>query len=282
MYDVSHIQWDHRPSLKRPVFVSGFSGWNDAGDAASSAVRYLVEHCEATLFARIDPEDFYDFTTARPSVRTDEQGDRSILWQTTELYAGSVPEGGDAIFVVGPEPHLKWRTFCEELLGVVETLDASAVVVLGALVAEVAHSRPVQVAGTSDSQERSDRLGLQASTYEGPTGIVGVLTAASRETGHATTSLWAAVPPYVPSAPSPKATLALVEHTAQALDISLPTTDLEIAAAEYVSRVSELVAEDEETTDYVQELERRHDTDTEQPGRLLVEEVERYLRGHGE
>lgn len=263
------------------MFVAGFSGWNDAGDAASSAVRYFLEHCEAQVFARVDPEDFYDFTSSRPHVGTAEGGERTITWSTTEMYAGTLPGGRDAVFVVGPEPHLRWRTFCQELLGVVDDLEGSDVIVLGALVAEVPHSRPVQIAGAADSPERSNELGLQPSTYEGPTGIVGVLTAASRDAGVPTTSLWAAVPPYVPSAPSPKATLALVGQTARALDVWLSTTDLEVASAAYEAQVSELVAEDEETSQYVNELERRHDVDSEQPGRALVEEVERYLRDRG-
>lgn len=275
---MDHIQWDHRPSLHEPVFLAGFSGWNDAGDAASSAVRYFLEHCEAEVFARVDPEEFYDFTSTRPNVRPADDGERIISWTTTELYAGTLPGGRDAVFVVGPEPHLRWRTFSNQLLSVAEDMGGSDLVVLGALVAEVPHSRPVQIAGAADSPERSSELGLQPSTYEGPTGIVGVLTAASREAALPTTSLWAAVPPYVPSAPSPKATLALVEQTALALGLWLPTTDLEVAAAAYEAQVSELVAEDEETSQYVHELERRHDVDSEQPGRALVEEVERYLR----
>lgn len=275
------IQWEHRPSLKDPVLVAGFSGWNDAGDAASSTIRYLIEHCEAELFARVDPEELYDFTSTRPSIHSGKDGHRTITWSTVELYSGTLPDGADAIFAVGPEPHLRWRTFCKDLLEALGELGGSRTVVLGALVAEVPHSRPVQIVGAADTSERSDELDLQPSTYEGPTGIVGVLTAASRDAGLATTSLWATVPPYVPSAPSPKATLALVEQTAQALDIWIPTTDLEVAAAAYESQVSELVAEDEETSNYVEELERRHDADSEQPGRALVEEVERFLRDRG-
>lgn len=276
------IQWDasgdDRPSLRDPVLVTAFEGWNDAGDAASSAVRYLVERCDAQRLARVDPEDFFDFTCSRPHVALDDEGERTVTWSTTEFYAGTLPGGGDAVFAVGPEPHLRWRTYCDAFVQLANTLGCQTAVVLGALVAEVPHNRPVQVVGATPDPERAARIGLQPSRYEGPTGIVGVLTAALRAAGFATTSLWAAVPAYVPSAPSPKAALALVEYTGKALDTWLPSSDLESAAASYERQVSELVAEDDETTDYVRELEKRHDAEDQAPGRTLVEQVERYLR----
>lgn len=279
---MDHIQWQQHPELDDPVLVAAFSGWNDAGDAASTAVRYLVEHCEATLVATVDPEEFYDFTFSRPHIRAGDGDERTIEWSTVEIYAGTLPNGRDVLFAVGPEPHLRWRTFSEELLKVLDSFEGTKVLLLGALVAEVPHSRPVQVAGNTDQTDDDDDWDLPTSTYEGPTGIVGVLAEASRKSpDKTTTSLWATVPPYVPSAPSPKAALALVEQTAAVLDMWLATTDLEIAAVAYENQVSELVAEDEETTDYVHELERRHDENADQHGRVLVEEVERYLRDRG-
>jgi proteasome assembly chaperone (PAC2) family protein len=277
------MQWDSQPPLADPVLVAAFEGWNDAGDAASSAVRYLIERCDAEAFARVDPEEFFDFTCSRPHVELDENGERTITWATTEFYAGTLPGGRHAVFVVGPEPHLRWRTYCNTVVGVANRLNCRSALVLGALVAEVPHNRPVQVVGTAapTSNQSEASIGLQPSTYEGPTGIVGVLTAALRAAELPTTSLWAAVPAYVPSAPSPKAALALIEYTAKVLDIWVPTTDLQIAAASYERQVSELVAEDEETTDYVRELERRHDADDQEPGRTLVEQVERFLRDRG-
>jgi proteasome assembly chaperone (PAC2) family protein len=250
---VEHIRWDDRPPLHEPVLVAAFGGWNDAGDAATGAVRYLVDHYDADRFAEVEAEDFFDFTATRPHVRIEDGDHRSITWPSTELFAATLPGGQDAVLVT-----------------------------LGAMVAEVPHSRPVRVVGTVTDPDLRSELELPPSTYEGPTGIVGVLTAACATAGLSTVSLWAAVPTYVPSAPSPKAALALVEQTAQVLGIWLPTTDLEIAAASYERQVSELVEEDEETADYVRTLESNHDNDIDQPARSLVEEVERYLRDRGD
>jgi proteasome assembly chaperone (PAC2) family protein len=279
---VEHIRWDTRPPLHDPVLVAAFSGWNDAGDAASGAVRYLVDHYDADQFAELDAEDFFDFTATRPQVSVEDGNQRSVTWPSTELYSATLPGGQDAVLVVGNEPHLRWKTFCGELIDVAGSLGCRLVVTLGAMVAEVPHSRPVRVVGTVTDPDLREELDLPPSTYEGPTGIVGVLTAALVAAEVPTASLWAAVPTYVPSAPSPKAALALVEQTARTLGIWLPTTDLEIAASSYERQVSELVAEDEETAEYVRRLESNHDNDIDQPGRSLVEEVERYLRDRGE
>jgi proteasome assembly chaperone (PAC2) family protein len=276
---VEHVRWRTRPQLDRPVLIAAFEGWNDAGDAASSAVRYLVERNGAELVADIDPEEFLDFTSTRPHARVDDDGHRVIDWPTIEFYAGQLPGGaGDALLLLGSEPQLKWRTFCEQVVAIARELDCRLVLTLGAVIAEVPHSRPVPVVGSvSDTALQAD-LGLPASTYEGPTGIVGVLSAAMRDAGVPSASLWAAVPTYVPTAPSPKAALALVERVGEVLDTWLPTTDLEIAAASYERQVTELVEEDDETSDYVSRLESRHDDDQEVSGTSLVEEVERYLR----
>jgi proteasome assembly chaperone (PAC2) family protein len=279
---VEHIRWDDRPPLHEPVLVAAFGGWNDAGDAATGAVRYLVDHYDADRFAEVEAEEFFDFTATRPHVRIEDGDQRAITWPSTELYAATLPGGQDAVLVVGTEPHLRWKSFCAGLIGTAKTLGCRLFVTLGAMVAEVPHSRPVRVVGTVTDDDLRSELELPPSTYEGPTGIVGVLTTAAVDAGLSTVSLWAAVPTYVPSAPSPKAALALVEQTAEALGIWLPTTDLEIAAASYERQVSELVAEDEETAEYVRTLESNHDNDIDQPGRSLVEEVERYLRDRGD
>lgn len=264
------------------MLVAAFGGWNDAGDAATGAVRYLVDHYDAERFAEVEAEDFFDFTATRPHVRIEDGDHREISWPSTELYSATLPGGQDAVLVIGTEPHLRWKSFCDGLVGMAKTLGCRLVVTLGAMVAEVPHSRPVRVVGTVTDPDLRNELKLPPSTYEGPTGVVGVLTTASAAAGLSTASLWAAVPTYVPSAPSPKAALALVEQTAEALGIWLPTTDLEIAAASYERQVSELVAEDEETAEYVRTLESNHDNDIDQPGRSLVEEVERYLRDRGD
>jgi len=268
--------------LRDPVFIAAFEGWNDAGDAASGAVRYLLDRYDGQEFAHVDPEEFFDFTSARPHVRVDDEGQRGLTWPSTDISVVSLPDDRDAVLIVGVEPHLRWRTFGDEIVELAKELGCSLFVTLGAMVAEVPHSRPVRVVGSVTDKALGERLDLPASTYEGPTGIVGVLTSACVEAGLPTASLWAAVPTYVPAAPSPKAALALVERLAEVLEIWLPTTDLEIASASYERQVSELVAEDDETADYVRNLEDSHDRDLDQPGRSLVEEVERFLRDRPE
>ncbi|HEY8524892.1 MAG TPA: PAC2 family protein [Acidimicrobiales bacterium] len=279
---MEHVTWHSRPSFESPVLIAAFEGWNDAGDAASGAVRYLIDRFGGELCAEIDPEEFYDFTSTRPQVKIGPDGERTIEWPATRIYAVELPGGGgDALLLIGSEPQLRWRTFSQQVIRIAREAGCRLVVTLGALVAEVPHSRPVPVVGTVTDPSLESELGLAPSTYEGPTGIVGVLSAACREAGLPSASLWAAVPTYVPTAPSPKATLALLERTSEVLGMWVPTTDLEIAAASYERQVTELVQEDEETSDYVSQLEIRHDDDTEGAGRSLVEEVERFLRGQG-
>ncbi len=277
------LRWHYRPELARPVLVVAFEGWNDAGDAASSAVRWFADRWDATPFADIDPEVFYDFTSTRPEVRIEDDA-RVIDWPSNEFSATSLPGSErDLVLLHGVEPQLRWRTFADLVLEVAESLDASMVVTLGALLAEVPHTRPVGVVGTAYDQEVVTRLGLAPSQYQGPTGIVGVLHDRCRAAGLESASLWATVPTYVPGAPSPKATLALVEKTAELLGEGVITTDLEIASASYERQIDELVDDDEETQAYVAALEQRHDEQLSvpEPGEL-VEEVERFLREHGD
>lgn len=261
------------------MLIAAFEGWNDAGDAASSAVRWFHDRWEAEPFADIDPEEFFDFTSTRPMVRIEDEG-RVVDWPENAFSAGTLPGSGrDVVLLRGVEPQLRWRTFCEHVLGVAETVGASMIVTLGALLAEVPHSRPVNVAGAAYDPDVVDRLGLARSTYEGPTGIVGVLHTHCRALDLRSASLWATVPTYVPGSPSPKATLALVEKTAALLDVGVITTDLEIAAASYERQINELVEDDDETQAYVAALEERHDEAMESgdPG-SLIDEVERFLR----
>ncbi len=262
------------------MLIAAFEGWNDAGEAATYAARYLAEQWGARRFAVIDPEEFFDFSSSRPTVRLDDDQQRQIEWPSTEMTAGAVPGGGgDAIVLIGTEPQLRWRTFCEQVSAVARELDVSMVITLGALLAEVPHSRPVSVIGTADDDELIARLGLRRSTYQGPTGIVGVLTDAARKLGIPVISLWAAVPTYVPGAPSPKAALALVRRVAEVLSVSVPTAELEIASASYERQLDELVAGDEDTASYVARLEEEVDEpDDEVEDDDLITEVERYLR----
>ena len=278
---MAHVRWTTQPTLQSPVVIAAFEGWNDAGDAASTAVRYLVERWDVEQVADVDPEEFYDFTSTRPDVRLDDEGLREIVWPATEIFAGTIAGGDqDVVVILGTEPQLRWRTYCGDLTQVAVDHGARLCLTLGALLAEVPHTRPTPVVGTAYEPEVVEGLDLQPSHYEGPTGIVGVLHDAWRRAGLRSASLWATVPAYVPGAPSPKAALALIERTSAMLQTWVPTTDLEIAAASYERQISELVDADEETATYVADLEVRHD---EAPGTVpsaetIAEEVERFLR----
>lgn len=273
---MEHVRWSSRPALRRPVVVAAFEGWNDAGDAASMAAGWLRDRFASRVFATIDCEEFFDFTATRPQVRLDD-GVRRIDWPTTEISAGA-ESGRDLVVVLGSEPQLRWRTFCEQVIGVAKEVDAERLITMGALLAEVPHTRPTSVMATGEDPS----MGLTPSQYEGPTGIVGVLHDACQRTGLPSASLWAAVSAYVPGAPSPKAALALVERMGELLELPIVATDLEIASASYERQVSEVVTDDEEMTEYVERLEERYDEDdgVTSPA-SLVEEVERFLRDQG-
>jgi predicted ATP-grasp superfamily ATP-dependent carboligase len=278
---MAHVRWTARPALRTPVVIAAFEGWNDAGDAATTAARYLADRWDLDEVGDVDPEEFYDFTSTRPQVQLDDDGRREIIWPTTDIFAGTIPGGDeDVVLIVGTEPQLRWRTYCAELTEIATGQQARLCLTLGALLAEVPHTRPTSIVGTAYEPDVVAGLDLRPSTYEGPTGIVGVLHDAWRQAGLRSASLWATVPSYVPGAPSPKAALALIERTATMLQTWVPTTDLEIASAAYERQVSELVDADEETSTYVTSLEERHDED---PGIVpsaesIAEEVERFLR----
>ncbi len=271
-----HLVWKQHPGLDQPVMVVAFAGWNDAGDAASWAVRHLHDRLDAREFAEIDPEDFYDFTETRPMVEL-EDGQRKILWPRTSFSASL---SHNLVLVEGAEPQHRWRTFTDAILEVARELDVSMIVTLGALLSEVPHTRPVKVYGTSEDPRVGDRLDLAQSSYEGPTGIIGVLNSRAREEGLATASLWAAVPTYVSGAASPKAALALVERLQEVTGASIPVTDLQIATSAYERQISELVAEDSDASEYLTRLEEQYDEgelDDPDPS-ALVDEVEQFLR----
>ncbi|NNC78946.1 MAG: PAC2 family protein [Acidimicrobiales bacterium] len=268
------------PELRSPVLICAFEGWNDAGDASSTTLGHLIDRWSAERFADIDPEEFFDFTAMRPTVEIVDGFDRALHWPDNTFYAARLGDAPfDAILMLGTEPQMKWRTFCEQILETARAVGAEMVITLGALLADVPHTRPVQVVGTAYDESTAAKLGLEPSNYEGPTGVVGVLHAAARDEGFTAASLWAAVPAYIPGATSPKAALALVERLTRLLDVSVYTTDLEIASVAYERQVSELVAEDEETVEFVAELEERHDEEAELlDSDDLVEEVEQFLR----
>jgi len=266
------------------VLVAAFEGWNDAADAASSAARYLRDRWSARPFADIDPEEFYDFSSTRPHVRLVDGVTRAIDWPSNELSAAELPgTSRDVVLLLGIEPQLRWRTFAAELVGLAGRLQVEMVVILGALLADVPHTRPVRITGTAADADLIRRLELARSTYEGPTGIVGVLHDAFRQAELPSASLWAAVPHYVAATPSPKASLALVRRTATLLSTSITTDDLESAAADYERQVSEVVASDDDVSAYVSRLEASVDegelADMEIPsGDALAAELERFLR----
>jgi proteasome assembly chaperone (PAC2) family protein len=282
---MDYVRWQDRPQLRRPVLIAAFEGWNDAADAASTAVRYLRDRWSARPFATIDHEDFYDFTATRPQVRLVHGLTRRIDWPETELSWATLPgTARDVVVLLGHEPQLKWRTFTEQIVAVATELKVELIVILGALLADVPHSRPVRVTGTAADPELVRRLDLGRSTYEGPTGIVGVLHEAFSKSHLPSASLWAAVPHYVAATPSPKASLALVERAVDLLSTTVDLEDLAIAAADYERQVNEVVAADEDVVAYVHRLESSTDDDDAVAdmetvsGDALVAELERYLR----
>jgi predicted ATP-grasp superfamily ATP-dependent carboligase len=277
---VAHLRWSGRPTGERPVLIAAFEGWNDAGDAATSAVDHLARHWDATTFAEVDPEEFYDFTVTRPHIRLRDDVTRAVDWPRNSFRWALPEHTGGVVLLRGVEPQLKWRTFCAQVLEVADALDCSMVLTLGALLAEVAHSRPTPVFGNAYDHAVIGRLSLEPSRYEGPTGIVGVLHTECAQAGLDSASLWAAVPSYVPSAPSAKATLALVERATELIGATVPTMDLTLDAAAYEHEISQLVSEDDSTTEYVQHLEEQHDQNemAVQSADDMVEEVERFLR----
>lgn len=260
--------------------IVAFEGWNDAGDAASTTAHHLIDRWNAELFADIDPEEFFDFTSMRPTVEIIDGFERELHWPNTSFYSATLADAPfDAIILLGIEPHMKWRTFCEQILATARACGAEMVVTLGALLADVPHTRPVQILGTAYDEATALKLGLEPSNYEGPTGIVGVLHAQARDAGMTAASLWGTVPAYIPGATSPKASLALVERLTAMLDVSIYTTDLEIATVAYERQITELVSEDEETMEFVSELEHRYDEETSLlSSNDLVDELEKYLR----
>ena len=281
---MDYVRWQDRPPLRRPVLLAAFEGGNDAADAASTAVRYMRDRWSARSFATIDHEDFYDFTATRPQVRLVNGITRRIEWPETELSWAPLPGADrDVVVLLGHEPQLKWRTFTEQIVAVAGDLNVELIVILGALLADVPHSRPVRVTGTAADAELVRRLGLGRSTYEGPTGIVGVLHEAFSKSHLPSASLWAAVPHYVAATPSPKAALALVQRAVDLLSTEVDAEDLEVAAADYERQVDDVVAADDDVSAYVRRLESSADDDDVADmetvsGDALVAELERYLR----
>ena len=261
------VIWTSRPKLRDPVFVASFRGWNDAGESASAALGFLVESFDAEQVGTIDPEEFFDFSAVRPTIRLEEGLTRVIEWPEWTIHAAQVSGSErDLILLQGVEPSLKWRTFCDAVLTAAGSLGARTVITLGALLADVPHTRPTMVTGISADAELVARLGMQTTSYEGPTGIVGVLHSACRDREMQSASLWASVPHYVAAAPNPKAALALIRGFEGISGLVVEAGALEEAAEEYERTVSAAVASDPEVKAFVERLEQAMDeADEESP-----------------
>ena len=285
---------DQRPDLRRPILVAAFTGWNDAGESASGALRFMLRRWQAPVVATIDPEPFYDFTQARPTVRL-QQGERVLEWPPNNFAAHRLENSDfDLMLLQAAEPHLLWHSYLDAVLRLCREFNVSAVVTLGALLAEVSHTRPLTVTGSSSDDELRRRLEVgepRTGRYEGPTGIVGVLTEAVRAAGLPTASLWANVPVYLDASPNPKGALALLERLNSALGLDLTLHDLEVFCARFDAQVAAAVERDPKMAEYARRIEEQQADDeaeesapagpeaSELPdARSMVEEMERFLR----
>lgn len=277
---------DPDPRLVDPVLIAAFEGWNDAGEAASTALEHLELSWDATPLAAIDPEEYYDFQVTRPHVRYTDGVTRKIEWQTTRLSVATIPgTERHVVLVNGIEPNLRWKSFCSELLGYVERLGVTRVITLGALLTDIPHTRPTTVSGISYDARSADDLRVEPSTYQGPTGIVGVFQNACVEAGVPAMSFWAAVPHYVSQARVPKAAVALLQRVEEVLDVEVPLGGLPEQAEEWERTVSEMAEADDEVREYVRQLEEQAEAGDEvlpeADGDAIAADFERYLRRRG-
>lgn len=284
------VEWQDRPSLREPIIVSAFKGWNDAGEAASAAVQFLCEAFDAEPLATIDPEDYYDFTAVRPTVRLVEGRSRAIDWPENSFHAARLPSADrDLIMLTGVEPSLRWKAFCDDITEVARGTGAKMIVTLGALLADVPHSRPVGITGLASADGLVERLGFDRTNYEGPTGIVGVLHATFAGADMESVSLWAPVPHYVAATPNPKAALALVRGFEGIAGIAVDATRLEGASEDYDRQVTAAVASDPDVKAFVERLEEMADEMSEEEGPpeqlpsgdVIAREFQRFLRQRG-
>jgi proteasome assembly chaperone (PAC2) family protein len=288
--DIRHIDIDWRPELERPVLIAGFTGWNDAADAASVAVGALASSWDARRFGGFDGEEFFDFQTTRPQVKLVNGVTREIEWPENMLSATEsrlqAAGGRGAVLLTGPEPNFRWRTFSTAVVELAKALNVELVVTMGALLADVPHSRPVSVSANSQDAALVESLGLSASRYEGPTGITGVLHRACADGGLPSVSFWASVPHYLPAVPSAPAALALLDKLSGLLGMDVDTADLESTADTYQEQVSVAVSQDSDLSSYVRMLEERFDSQADQgprnlpSGDDLAKELEGFLREH--
>lgn len=283
------LNWSERPQLRAPVLVVAFKGWNDAGEAATAAVDYLIDSFGATEIANIDPEEYYDFTAVRPTVRLLDGRTRQIDWPANALHAAYVPAAdSDLLLFQGVEPSLRWRRFIDVLLGAAEEIGAKMVITLGALLADVPHTRAVPITGIASNEQLVEQLGFERSNYEGPTGIVGVLHHACARQGIQSVSLWAAVPHYVAASPNPKAALALVRSFEGVSGVVVDAMALEESASDYERQVNAAVASDPDVKAFVERLEETIDSvqEDEPPERIpsadsIARDFQRFLKQRG-
>lgn len=267
--------------LVDPIMIAAFEGWNDAAEAASATVDRLIEQWDADLLAELEPDDYYDFQRTRPTIATEPGGDRTLVWPTTRLYVARPPGSDrDLVLLQGIEPNLRWRQFCADILERAETLGVHLVVSLGALLADVPHSRPIPVTGSVSDPALAETLGIEPSGYEGPTGITGVFQDFCAQADMPSLSLWAAVPHYVAESPCPKATLALLGRLEDIIETSVDVGDLVEEARAWERGVDELARKDSEIAEYVEALESALDTSQlpDASGDAIAREFERYLK----
>ncbi|MET9021108.1 PAC2 family protein [Actinopolymorpha sp. NPDC004070] len=275
------LELEGTPELDDPVLLAAFEGWNDAADAASSALDHLAKVWKAQPLGELGSDDYYDYQVNRPTVGADAQGVRRITWPSTRVMVARPPDAPrDVILVRGIEPNMRWRQFCAEILDVADSLGAEMAVLLGALLADSPHTRPIPVTASATDPELASALGLEAPTYEGPTGVLGVLQEACHSESLPAVSFWAAVPHYVASSPCPKATLALLRKVEDLLDLTVPLGDLPEDARAWERGVDDLARDDTEVSEYVQSLEQARDAADlpEATGEAIAKEFERYLR----
>lgn len=275
------IELEGLPELVDPVLIAAFEGWNDAGEASSGVISHLESAWKAEPLVAMDPEDYYDFQVTRPLVEMGDGLTRSIVWPTTRLSVARPPGlDRDVVLLRGIEPNMRWRSFCDEIVGLCHELGIELALMLGALLNDSPHTRPVPIVGSATDEGLARSINLELTRYEGPTGIVGVLQQAFGTAGLKSISLWASVPHYVAQPPNPKATLALLRRAEDVLDIPMPLGDLVEEARAWETGVDELAAQDSEVAEYVKELEERKDAAElpEASGDAIAAEFERYLR----
>jgi proteasome assembly chaperone (PAC2) family protein len=286
---VDPLAWEgDPPQLRSPTLVAAFAGWNDAAGAATAALEAVAMSVDAEPVAQVDPEEFFDFQVSRPTIRLTEGQTREIDWPQNALYAARVPAADrDLVLVSGIEPNLRWRGFAKAILDAAERLEVQLVVTLGALLADVPHTRPVPITGLASDPELVDRLGLSRSSYEGPTGIIGVIHDACRRRGVTSASVWAAVPHYVAAVPNPKAALALLRRLEGFTGLEVDASELDDAVERYERQVDRAVAANPEIEELVHRLEEEQDTSPEftedvPSGDVIARDFQRFLRQRGD